>query len=127
MESSETNPAESQVQGKSTPFRKVTAHHNGYKIWLKEADEGDIGRFIAERQADDQGAGWLLICELQDRWNAHDALVAALKKLDAACQDLGGDALPVWDYVAPAYIRKSWEALAVVLAEVAPLVSEVSK
>lgn len=55
------------------------------------------------------------------------ALRNALKKLDRACQDLGHDALPAWDYNPPAYLRGSWEKLADVLVEIGPLLQAQSQ
>ncbi len=48
---------------------------------------------------------------------AHGDLVAALRKLDAACQSLGHAALPVWNYNPPAHIKAEWEDLACALVE----------
>lgn len=59
----------------SPALRALIACTNGEKTWIKEVD-GDhgIGRFVAE------GSSWKLLCEIQDRCNAHDALVDAVTK-----------------------------------------------
>lgn len=46
-----------------------------------------------------------------------DAARKALARLDSACQDLGAVALPKWEYRAPAYLEKQWDAVAEALEE----------
>jgi hypothetical protein len=73
------NPNTPQGQAKAAFTRQLVAHNNGFKVWLKETDGEKIGRFVAEREADDQGVAWAMFCEIQKCWNAHDSLLAAAK------------------------------------------------
>jgi hypothetical protein len=76
-----------------------------------EAEQIPTPHPVAEAEQSPQPA------ELLDGAATH----SALRKLDQACQDLGRTALPFWDYNPPEYLRKEWEALADVLAEIGPL------
>lgn len=82
MDSKNIHPAGQKAQAPRFT-RQLVAHTNGFKVWLKETDSDTIGRFVAEREADDQGVVWAMFCEIQKAWNAHDELLSTITRAQA--------------------------------------------
>lgn len=98
---------------------EVSALRESNRILKEQNDLLTAGAVVAVSKAEWDG--------FQALTSRVSVLEGALRKLDRACQDLGHDALPQWDYVAPAYLRGSWDKLADVLVEIGPLIENRGK